>query len=1276
MKNLYLIIAVSFFTLSNAKIVAQGKLIESNDAGVNRMEANRKTVAPFSISFVDNAGYRMSEVNELFKTYLGLRVGVDELKLLNKTSAEGIGIHKYQQYYKGIKVEHGSYIVNSKADLIAFMNGDFFTIDEKISTIPAISVDVARSKAWEYVDGEEPINSDKSENELVFVENLMSPNAIAGKVYLGYKFFIDSRKKSLVHNDIYVDATTGEILFTDSRIKMGCFKDKNFDPLKNEKKNTQFTVVDNANKFNSPFAIAPTAASIYSGTLTNMVTRLSGATYRLEALLGTELYPNHTRNLSHAAVSTATSAQLTTIFTASTEITDADNNWTAAEYNNANKDNTAFDVHWGAQRVYDYWKIRHTRNSWDNANGILNCYVHGDVNWDNAFWTGTPQNSMCYGDGSNVAGGFTTLSSLDVTGHEIGHGVCQATAGLVYSNESGAMNEGFSDIWGASIEHYADPHEADAVAKNYFDIGEEISVGGGALRSMSNPKSHGDPDTYLGTNWYTGTADNGGVHTNSGVLNYWFYLLVTGKNGINDIGNAYSVPGIDWVKAEKIAYLAETNLTTTANYAACRTASINAATTLYGACSLEVEAVTRAWYAVNIGADFMSCTPQIMFNGVVSQTATETGTTGASCLKTKTITIPLKITSAATQAATVNFTIAGTAINGTNADYTISPAMVVFPASSTAIQNVTVTINNDAYVEGAETIILNINSVTTTGNATKGNVFQQYTVDISDDDYQPATAVLSANQTIYSENFTAGAGTWAVANSTGAVNIWRIGNNAGTTTYFTTANNCAYLSQNTTTFSYGTTAGASRLQSPTINTINTSNLQLTFDYVCNGEKNGATFYDYGTLWYSADGGTNWAQINTASYQAVTTKTTVTVALPVGANNVTNLKLGFRWDNDNSVQNQPPFGIDNIVLKGDIRIPASIQTTVNNTTSFDQQYLGPNATVNFYDKVSGNIMGTIENLTSHDYGCTNFEVDRGGSSAQYITGDVSNNAKQKLGDKTFKVTPATNSTTGDYRITLYYSATEKTGYETSSTRVWVADNGSNNGIRVAKHANAISGLTMASTGVLSNIESVGTYGTDYTITARYAGGFSGFAIGVVPAVTLPVTLLNFKGGLQNKSVQLSWSVAAQYNISKYIVEHSIDGTSFTELGIVASSNTIGYNYDYNHQQPSIGDNYYRLKVVNNDGSFKYTSIIKVSLVGKQLLVITPNPITDKFTIQYNSNKKVYGISIVDAYGRMIKEVIVQNNSGSIDIDATHIPSGTYWIKMTLSNNEIVTTKVVK
>jgi hypothetical protein len=187
-------------------------------------------------------------------------------------------------------------------------------------------------------------------------------------------------------------------------------------------------------------------------------------------------------------------------------------------------------------------------------------------------------------------------SSVDIIGHEYSHAVTGSSSQLVYQGESGALNESFSDIFGEMIENYVE-------GSNDWLMGDDRTDG--AIRSMSDPNDFGDPDTYLGTNWKNtcgACSDNGGVHSNSGVMNYWFYLLSVGGSGTNDNGDDFSISGIGKSSAGAIAFRNQTlKLSANSDYAAARAGAIQAAEDLFGSCSNEVKQTTNAWYAVGVG---------------------------------------------------------------------------------------------------------------------------------------------------------------------------------------------------------------------------------------------------------------------------------------------------------------------------------------------------------------------------------------------------------------------------------------------------------------------------------------------------------------------------------------------------------------------------------------------------------------------------------------------------------------------------------------------------
>ncbi len=184
--------------------------------------------------------------------------------------------------------------------------------------------------------------------------------------------------------------------------------------------------------------------------------------------------------------------------------------------------------------TYDFYQRAYGRDSVDNAGLKLTSYTHYRVGYQNAYWSGS---YMVYGDGFTVD---------DVAAHELTHGVTQYTANLVYSYQSGALNESMSDIFGETVDQINGAGtDTDAVK---WLMGEDIpSIG--AIRSMANPPAYGDPDKVSSSYYYCGTSDNGGVHTNSGVPNKLYYLMTEGG-----AFNGYNVTALGLTKAAAIHY--------------------------------------------------------------------------------------------------------------------------------------------------------------------------------------------------------------------------------------------------------------------------------------------------------------------------------------------------------------------------------------------------------------------------------------------------------------------------------------------------------------------------------------------------------------------------------------------------------------------------------------------------------------------------------------------------------------------------------------------------
>ncbi|MEU6659682.1 M4 family metallopeptidase [Streptomyces sp. NPDC046821] len=279
-----------------------------------------------------------------------------------------------------------------------------------------------------------------------------------------------------------------------------------------------------------------------------------------------------------------------------TLFTDADDKWGNGTV--SDPATAAVDAAYGAQVTWDYYKDVHGRSGIKGDGKAAYSRVHYGNAYVNAFWDDSCF-CMTYGDGT---GNAKPLTAIDVAGHEMSHGVTAATAGLIYSGESGGLNEATSDIFGTAVEFHANN------AKDVGDylIGEKIDINGNGtpLRYMDKPSKDGASLD----NWKTG-AGNVDVHYSSGIANHFFYLLSEGSGAKTINGVSYNSPtadgqpaaGIGRDKAEKIWFKALTTyFTTTTNYAKARTGTLSAASALYGATSAEYKAVDRAWAAVNV----------------------------------------------------------------------------------------------------------------------------------------------------------------------------------------------------------------------------------------------------------------------------------------------------------------------------------------------------------------------------------------------------------------------------------------------------------------------------------------------------------------------------------------------------------------------------------------------------------------------------------------------------------------------------------------------------
>jgi bacillolysin len=284
---------------------------------------------------------------------------------------------------------------------------------------------------------------------------------------------------------------------------------------------------------------------------------------------------------------------------------DTDNDWS---------DGAVDDAHIYAGYTYDFYFKRFGRHGLNNADIRVQNLVHPVRRSDlftyadefpeffvNAFYD--TNGVMVYGEG--LPGGFTLggqtwdflAGALDIVAHELSHGVTEFTSNLIYRNESGALNESFSDMMGTSAEFFFQPAGSGNLKADYL-IGEDVIRPGG-IRSMENPGLFGDPDHY--SKRFQESDDNGGVHTNSGIPNHVFYLAIEGGTNRTSGLSVQGVGGANREQIEKVFYRAFTQLMpSNATFSVARAVSIQSARDLYGAGSPAERAVTQAWTAVGV----------------------------------------------------------------------------------------------------------------------------------------------------------------------------------------------------------------------------------------------------------------------------------------------------------------------------------------------------------------------------------------------------------------------------------------------------------------------------------------------------------------------------------------------------------------------------------------------------------------------------------------------------------------------------------------------------
>lgn len=564
---------------------------------------------------------------ERYKTAFGLGAG-DLMKLVKRErDKEGIVHYRFQQYYKGIRIEGAEYLLHEKNGFLSSAHGKIvYGLNKPVN--PKITESSALNKALQLVPAAQYKNPDNKivsgnnyhpSGELVFQKVHTDTIFAAHNFRLCYHFNI--YKATGEGFKIYIDALSGEMV---SKI-----------PLQ------------------SNCSAASTSTNFY-GSKTIYTNNFLG-TYYME--------------------DNCTSANIKSYDVRNSLLPDYTHQYTSAtnkDWSSTADRKSASTSFWCCRRVVDFYSDIFNRDSYDNAGGDITIFQNsafqksdGTINYNNA--------SMDYfgimrvGNAGN-SDNTDDYNTLDIIGHEFTHAITYHSSNLTYQGESGALNESYSDIIGTYIEYWDGNTQFDWL------IGEDR---GDYLRNMQFPKNRDQPDTYKGVNWITSSSDDhGGVHTNSGVQNHWFYLLSQGGASFNDNDVLYHVDGLNIATAAFIAYKTDAYyLTSSDQYIDARTQSIQAAEDNYGTCSNAAIQTGEAWYAVGVGGSQTSSPENVCGNiFAISFPLNFSGTDVLDVSNKCTATLnPSSFSYVFTSAKTIDIHPGFHALPGTNADFYIHP---------------------------------------------------------------------------------------------------------------------------------------------------------------------------------------------------------------------------------------------------------------------------------------------------------------------------------------------------------------------------------------------------------------------------------------------------------------------------------------------------------------------------------------------------------------------------------------------------------------------------
>jgi hypothetical protein len=661
------------------------------------------------------------------------------------------------------------------------------------------------------------------------------------------------------------------------------------------------------------------------------------------------------------------------------------------------------------------------------------------------------------------------------------------------------------------------------------------------------------------------------------------------------------------------------------------------------------------------------------------------------CRRYKDYTIPLTIANAPVGDATVTVSIqsANNAVQGVDFDFTTngdfnSPSNVLtFADGSTTAQNITVRIYDDAEVNSDRSFTFAY-SISCTTTARAGSSYQTETISIADNDSSPTLPVTAT--------YTIGSSTYYLGNtSSGTPFDAKLQYQKAQMLYTAAELKAAGLSRGTiNSIAFFITKSSTRSY---------QNLQVKM-----GMTTIAMLYDGTTL--SIVPTTTVKNATTFTPASGTAWNTITLDNPFYWDGVSNLVVETCYDNgsadaanfadetigysDGSASNQGNMIFqDNIdcgtsyssvtyfsggvkpQLRFNITTTGVLAETVLNSST--TEYLTSNKDLYYYSS-SGDLIAKITNLSGFDYGCTQVTIDRAGTSALSFW---DNTPANYLMSKTFHVVPTTNNASGQYQITLYFTAAEKAGWEAATGNSW-------SDIKLIKVKSQISNYSPSTpypdgaSGVEIITPTLGTLGSNYTLTASFSTGFSGFGAGIPAFTPLPIRLLSFEGHLSNITAVLEWSTSSEQKAKNFDIEKSTDGLHYYKIGSVNAAGNSSVRRDYAFIDNKLNSiNYYRLRVNDLDGRNELSHIVIIrNKDAQQNLWVVNNPFNSYIDLRFGREGSAARLQLINAMGALVAEKIIPSTSGQVRWNLPeNLAKGNYIVKAIVDGKQF-TSKVIK